>query len=587
MKILFFTPHAALWAHTAPEAFLAKALAERGHEVQYLTCGRAQTYCAPMTARRLAPSCMNSTESKKTCQFCVTAAKSIAKTFNFSMYTLAQYMEQGDYVACAAIANAAVQNKTLDTIFHGVTVGRIALYEFTLMHKKMSMDLTDAQWKEYEVYLYNCLVTLLAFSRYLETSTPDVISAFSPQYSNINSCLQLAIRRGIKVLFMESGTNLSHRLGTMRVWDWKVHKLVNPALSYWEESACNLVSQEAADLVVQHFQQLLSGQHFAVFSSPYVGNMNIRHRWSIKPEQKVLLLTLSSYDEAYAALLIDAFPYDKVFSDVFKTQAEWLKATIEWVKQRPDLFLVVRVHPRDFPNKREQVRSEQSFMLEELLQNVPLNVHINWPEEGVSLYELFEETDVLLTGWSVTAIEALVLGLPVVTYDEKLPSYPRDIMSTGRSAEEYYANIDKELIQGWRIENVVNGFRWLAYNFMDCTVVVSKSFGRHELPDRSLCKRLWARLMNRFSFIGFRLDLLKWRDAINGAEIVDCMLVNNFDAIPVARKALKLKSVQKDDREIISKALQHLYNLLYKHNIPSVEKPGLACHIRHYLENRL
>ena len=80
-----------------------------------------------------------------------------------------------------------------------------------------------------------------------------------------------------------------------------------------------------------HFEQLLSGQHFAVFSEPYAGSSGIRQRWNVKPEQKVLLMTLSSYDEAYAALLIDGCPYKKVVIDVFRTQAGGVKATIDWV----------------------------------------------------------------------------------------------------------------------------------------------------------------------------------------------------------------------------------------------------------------
>lgn len=534
-----------------------------------------------MMANGLAPGC-NSDETEHVCRACEDGTESLRRVFGFPMLRLVDYLEPSDRKECESLAALAVARRVLDTSFQGVEVGKLALYEFTLAHKKISTDLTDLQWAEYLIYLSNALLTLRAFSRYLDTTCPDAIATFSPQYSNINSCMQCAINRGIRVLFMESGTNLSHRLGTMRVWDWEVHKLVNPALAYWGSSGCNPVTKESAKAVTDHFRELLGGHHFAVFSAPYAGSVGIRNKWPIRQDQRVLLMTLSSYDEAYAALLIDAFPQEKVFSSVYRTQAEWVKATIAWIQTRPDLFLVIRVHPRDFPNKREQLRSEQSFMLEGLLQRVPENVHVNWPMEGISLYELLGDTDVILTGWSVTAMEGLVLGIPVVTYDDRLPSYPSDIMWTGRSEPEYFTNIDRALAQGWSIDNVTNGFRWLAYNFVTCTVTVSSGFGRQELAHRRLADKIWTRVKKRLPRMGQTWDLLWWRDARGGAEVVDSMLTQGFDSIPAVREATRGNIPAPDDREVIAKELSKLHDQLYDGKLPQ-DSPGLSKNIRNYL----
>lgn len=532
-----------------------------------------------MTARRLAPGCTTAA-SKRVCSDCKAGTDAIARVYRFPVNTLARYLSEEDFTKFESIAAEAVLAKSLDTEYLGVKVGRIALYEFTLAHKKMSTDLNEIQWLEYHVYLVNALRTLQGFARYLASTRPDAILTFSPQYSNNNSAMQYAINHGLRVIFIESGPNLAHRLDTMRVWNWKVHKLVNPALIYWGKSELNLVTPYSADQVLGHFEQLLSGQHFAVFSSPYAGSGSVRQRWNIRAEQKILLMTLSSYDEAYAALLIDGFPYNKVFSDVFRTQAEWIKATLEWVAIRTDLFLVIRVHPRDFPNKRESSRSEQSFMLESLLKHIPANAHVNWPAEGVSLYELLEDTDTMLTGWSVTAMEALVLGIPIVTYDANMPSYPRDIHYTGRSVEEYFANINRALTDGWRFENAVNGFRWLAYNFVTCTVTVAQDFGSFELGPQSRLRRFWSRIKSRLPVLSHSLDLLKWKTALPGGQIVSTLLERGYDALPPARKAFKESVPYLDDRRIVLKALSRLHKMLYANANFTIDKPGLSRNIR-------
>lgn len=583
LKILFFTPHVAIWAHTAPEALLARSLAAQGHDVEYLTCGRAQSYCAAMSAQGLAPDRTQS-QADRICRACVVGTESLRESYGFVIHSLANLISSDDRAECSALAAAAARKRCLETRVEDIDVGRLALYEFTLAHKKMSTELTDIQWSEYEIYLRNALLSLRGFSRYMERAIPNAIATFSPQYSNINPCMQYAIARGVRVLFMESGTNLGHRLGTMRVWDWKVHRLVNPALRHWGQSDWNPVTQESAAAVIAHFRQLLSGQHFAVFSVPYAGSPGIRNKWPVRPEQRILLLTLSSYDEAYAALLIGAFPGEKVFSRVFRTQAEWVKATIAWAAARSDLFLVIRVHPRDFPNKRDQIRSEQSFVLEGLLRDVPANVHVNWPAQGVSLYELLEDTDVILTGWSVTALEGLILGIPVVTYDAKLPSYPSDIMWTGHSEQEYFANIDAALGQGWSFRNVTNGFRWLAYNFVTCTVTASKTFGRHELAKRGQIDRLATRLRNRLPRLGHALDLRNWRDAEEGARVISVMLAGGGDSIPEVRGATREGADAHGDAAVVTQALAQIHDLLYSNsNLPDA-KQGLSSRIRGYLD---
>ena len=584
LKVLFFTPHAALWAHTASEALLAKSLSEHGIEVSYLTCGRAMNYCAVMTSRRMPPG-VSLAETAALCALCRRSAKRISTIYNFPLSEMADHISASELDDCAQRARDAVAARTLDTTLFGVLVGRLALYEFTLAHKKMSTELTDEQWVEYGIYLENSLISLVSMANYLKTHRPDAVVAYSPQYSNINPATQYALGQGIRVVFIENGTNIADRLGTMRIWDWAVHGLVNPALRYWKATELNRVTAASAGKVTSHFMQLLSGQHFAVFSPVYSGDAGLRSRWNVREDQRVVTITLSSYDEAYAALLIGGFPESKVFSDVFRTQAEWLRATIDWAAGRPDIFLVVRVHPRDFPNKREQRHSEQSVLLRDILATVPDNVHINWPAEDVSLYDLLDVTDVLTTGWSVTALEAMSLGIPVVTYDSNLPSYPADVMRTGRSAEAYFENLDLALAAGWDFANVVNGFRWMAYNFDTCTVPVSRALSLLEQPAKGPILKFWRRLRNKFDFIGQTIDLLGWRTAREGGRIFAEILLKGHDAIPPARSGHSAISADEEARTL-TKELGTIHKILY----PDDGKPhgferGLGAKINRFLES--
>ena len=432
----------------------------------------------------------------------------------------------------------------------------------------------------YEVYLKNSLVLLKSFSNFCENNFPEVILSFSPQYSNINPVLQYAQSKNIKVLFMESGTNLSDRLSTLRVWDWRIHKLVNPGLKYWKYEDRYQVTKESVKGIVNHYKELLKGNHFSVFSSTNRKYFDVKKEWNISLEKKVLVMTLSSYDEAFAALMIGAFPYQKVFSDVFKTQIEWIEETIKWVENRKDLFLIIRVHPRDFPNKRDSKRSEQSYLLEKTLKRVPKNVKVNWPTENVSLYQILESADVLLTGWSVTALEALILGIPVVAYDSKLPSYPKDIYYSGRSIDKYFQNIKTAIKDGWDYKNVKNGFRWLSFNFNHCTIKVSKDFGSFERKNLTLIEKLFLRIKNKFIFIRHFIDLKKWKYALKDSKIISRMISEDLDSIPIARNQVRYKEDKLSEDDIIIIGLRELYKAIYDNkSLHRNSKIGLSANI--------
>ena len=133
------------------------------------------------------------------------------------------------------------------------------------------------------------------------------------------------------------------------------------------------------------------------------------------------------------------------------------------MKKRPDLRLIVRLHPRDLPNKRDSVLSEQHAKWMGLLATLPTNVVLNHPDQKVSFQEVCFVSDVVVTGWSSTAIEAMLLGKPVVTYDESLPGFPKDIHLTGRSKEEYFKNLEASLFNAPSQSHVEVANRWLTH----------------------------------------------------------------------------------------------------------------------------
>jgi hypothetical protein len=410
---------------------------------------------------------------------------------------LREFLREEDEKVIETLMAGVTRDNYADFRYEGVDVGLATTYELFLLFKKMSTRLSDEEWKYYQVYLRNSLQSLIGFSRIHAQVRPDVVLMYSPQYGANGVCATWASQHGSDVFFVEGSSSNSERYKALRVWSWTRHGLVNPAIASWD-AVRRSVTVSDVRRVTGHFEELLDARSFAVYSAPVAARFSVRRHFGIPDERKVLLATLSSFDEAYAAFVIGKFPARKVRSPVFRDQFEWIQSTIGRLAARKDVQFIIRVHPRDYPNKRDPRQSEQAALWEKMFAELPPNVSVNWPQDGISLYSMLVQVDAVVTGWSATGTEALAFGVPVVTYDRYLPSYPADIHFTGESEVEYFANIERALAQGHSAGLAVEALRWLAVSFSIGTVQVEpESPGIGVRWPRTLLHRALRRTINR------------------------------------------------------------------------------------------
>ena len=221
----------------------------------------------------------------------------------------------------------------------------------------------------------------------------------------------------------------------------------------------------------------------------------VRERFAIPASARILVATLGSYDEEFAAESVGARVHERPL--LFPMQSDWIRALCEFMAGRSDLFLIVRVHPREFPNRREQVQSQHGTLLMEALANLPANVKINWPDDRISLYDLAEEADVFLNSWSSVGKEMSLLGRPVVTYAPELLFYPPELNYSATTRAEYFAQIECALGDGWSAEHIRRTYRWLALEYGYGLVDIGDGYTMRENERPSTPLRAWNRVRRK------------------------------------------------------------------------------------------
>jgi hypothetical protein len=119
---------------------------------------------------------------------------------------------------------------------------------------------------------------------------------------------------------------------------------------------------------------------------------------------------------------------------------------------------------------------------------------VNWPSDGLSLYDLADQTDVFLNSWSSVGKEMSLLGIPVVIYSDELIFYPSDLNCLGTTRESYFGAIEKALEDGWSGERARKAYRWGVLELVRACIFLGDSYPEVEHPVRSLPVKILDRL---------------------------------------------------------------------------------------------
>jgi len=517
-QLLVFSPYSGIWPHGISESQLISQLDAANFEPTFVVCnGVLKKHCTVMESQGVEADSSPS-ERQKVCRSCKASTRLLAKSFEHKTIELDSFLESGDIDWASDLVEKAQPESYLNLLADSFEIGRLCAYETLIKFKKTTTNLNSLEFSHFKDRLLNGALSLRACQRIFGRETYDAVLIYSPQYSANTMCAEVALSRNIPVYFTEGSSNISERYRAIRIWSWKRHKLVNPALNYWNSSTPSPSSEERRR-IEQHFLEIKRGRSFGVYSRTSRKKLDIRKKFKIEDSTKVLLATVSSYDEAFSAMILGAFPEQKFKSDVFESQFDWIENLIDWVKNRIEVHLIIRLHPRDLPNRRESVTSEQIHSWETTLRNLPSNVSIDHPLDGIPIASYIGTVSALTTGWSSTAVEALMENVPVVTYDANLPSYPKEIHLSGRSPEEYWMNLDHSLTAELRIDTRSELINWLNLNFNLGTVRVN---GRL-LDEPAVQKHIGLYLLvggitKLFPAISRRLDLILAKFFPKGAD---------------------------------------------------------------------
>lgn len=150
-------------------------------------------------------------------------------------------------------------------------------------------------------------------------------------------------------------------------------------------------------------------------------------------------------------------------ANAFASMLEWVLESIRYFASRPELQLVIRVHPAEI---RGTVPSRQPICdeIRKAYPTLPSNVFVVPPESRVSTYALVERCDAAIIYGTKTGVELAGLGIPVLVAGEAWIRN-KGITRDASSREEYLRLLDQLPLERRMDEARVRRARMYAYHF--------------------------------------------------------------------------------------------------------------------------
>jgi hypothetical protein len=234
---------------------------------------------------------------------------------------------------------------------------------------------------------------------YFEKNRPDVVVVPNGMIQEYAAVYETARFLGIQAVTYEFGEhNQRTWLGQDRL---VIHHITDELWGVRKDRKLDIEQRKWLENFLAGRQGLTTGKDFAhLWQKAYaVGGAKIRAALALDERPIILLPTNVMGDSATLGLT--------VFS---KSMTEWLQRVIRFLADRPEVQVVVRIHPAETwtvgPSVAEIIRV--------VLPELPSHIHLVDSKEKVNTYDLMEIADLALVYTTTAGLEMATRGIPVL-----------------------------------------------------------------------------------------------------------------------------------------------------------------------------
>ncbi len=387
------------------ESTLAVALKLRGAKVDTLLCRKDLTACQMAKIELIEPRRMAKEGPVSRCSTCISYGRSVFEGSSSNVIFYSDYLTLKDRVKANELARKPkLLNEIANFVYDDIKVGEHA-YAGALRYFARG-DLVGEEYGEpiLRRYLESSLLTVFAISRLLNENKYDVACFHHGIYVPQGLIAQVCQKRRLRLVtwnpaYRKSSFVFSHG-------DTYHHTMISESTDTWEQMEWG---DEQRMEIIKYLDTRRRGTEDWIWF----------HDTPEEQEERIVAETGIDFSKPciglFTNVMWDAQLHYK--SNAFHNMLEWVLDSIEYFARRPELELIIRIHPAEI---RGAIPSRQP-LLDEIFRKysvLPANVKVIPPESQVSTYAIMDRCNAVLIYNTKTGIEVASQGIPVIVAGE-------------------------------------------------------------------------------------------------------------------------------------------------------------------------
>lgn len=403
-RVLLATSMGAFQAGTLLESTLAVSLTLRNAKVDVLLDDAYLPACQITTINVGNVEEMLSSDSLPFCAACQTSGRKMFEPLGLPIYWYSQLVTKEQESEAGRISQSLPYAEIEEFRLDELAVGEHALAGALRYFARGDLRDEPAGETILRLYLKSALLSVYVIRALLKKNKYDVACFNHGIYTPQGLIGEVCRQQGVRVVnwnpaYRKHSFVFSHN-------DSYHHTMITESVSRWENLPW---SQRLETPLMDYLDSRKTGAQDWIW-------------FHEKPEEKLAQISEETGVDfskpvigALTSVMWDAKLHYK--SNAFSNMVDWTKFTIEYFAGRPDLQLLIRVHPAEV---RGTLPSRQPLMgeIKRLFPVLPSNVFVIPPESQVSTYAVIEQCDTVIIYNTKTGIEASSVGIPVIVAGE-------------------------------------------------------------------------------------------------------------------------------------------------------------------------
>lgn len=377
-------------------------------------------------------------EKLKICNICKNNFLKIKKNPNINYINVDKYITPD---VDKEIEEYALSQKSNDQLlnfeFESLKVGKMALYELSLKNKLIKEELnTNEERAEIVDKIKQIIKFNHALKKIYSDLNPEVFVTTNGYYYITNFFLQFGKQRGAKTISISNSSSYRFSRNDLKIFHQ--HELLDMEI---QKSLFHLykdvyLHKKTLMHALTNVKSQIKKEHSHSFSPQYQGKINIRKKFNIEKNKKIILVVLSSQAEIFSAKNVMAYKFGENLN-LFKNQIDFLKFLINESIHLENYHFIIRTHPRQYSGKI----SEEINEINKLNLSQYKNLSINDPKDKLSPFNFLQDIDLVINSWSTLAVDFGIFGISNITAFPDFALYPKECMNILNNKKDFVQTI--------------------------------------------------------------------------------------------------------------------------------------------------